>query len=78
VLQSREHEVTDDSDVMLAGGPQLPMSSTDHIEAMETALDDVEYRKRLVREFTKKFLSDGCHGTRFMCLRMLLFLSINF
>jgi hypothetical protein len=55
MLQSRECEITDDSDVMLASGLQLPMSSTDHMEAMETALDDVEYRKRLVREFTKTF-----------------------
>lgn len=66
MLQIREREITDDNDVTLAGGPQLPMSSSDHMEAMETALDDVEYRKRLVRKLVNEcFTSDECHQTSF-------------
>jgi len=56
LLQCIEQDRTEDDENMLADGPQLPLSTDEDIEAMETALENTEYRKRLVHELNCVFL----------------------
>ena len=52
----RQRSINDEDEVTIVGGPELPMSSVDDVDAMETALGDLEYRKRLVRELITVFI----------------------
>ena len=49
-LQSMQQGAMDDCDLKLPDGLQLPMSSIDHMDIMEVALEDGLFRKRLVSE----------------------------
>jgi len=51
VLQSMERGMNDDDDAILVDGPQLPLCTDDDVCAMELALDNTDYQKRLVRYF---------------------------
>lgn len=62
LLQCIQQDRTEDEDTTLADGPQLPMSTDEDIEAMEMALESMEYRKRLVRELNGDFCLLGMWG----------------
>ena len=47
VVQSLQPAI-DDTDLQLPHGVSIPMNSVDDMEAMEAALDDMQFRKRLV------------------------------
>lgn len=48
LLQELLPEGNEDNELTLPGGLRLPLGSQDDIAAMETALEDGEFRKRLV------------------------------
>ena len=48
MIQDSRQTKQDDLDIELPANIQLPMSSMEHIEAMETALDSTDFRRRLV------------------------------
>ncbi len=48
LLQSMQQDNIDDYDLVLPNGIQLPISTDEEMEAMEVALDDNDFRRRLV------------------------------
>lgn len=49
-FQSMQQGAMDDCDLKLPDGLELPMSSIDHMDVMEVALEEGLFRKRLVSE----------------------------
>jgi len=55
-LQSMQQGAMDDCDLELPDGLELPMSSIDHMDIMEVALEDGLFCKRLVSELCINYL----------------------